>query len=266
MGCAEMSLFNRMMASVGIGAAKLDTLLEKSAYCPGEEIRGVVRIQGGAVAQRIEGIDLSIMTTYLKEVNDSKIPQNVQLGTVRVTPPIDVGPNAALELPFAFYLAPNTPLSIGRSSVWIKTTADIRSAVDPTDNDRIEVLPTPAMRAVMQAIELLGFRMREAETLYAPRLGGPHSPFVQEFEFVPYSGNYRGRLDELEVVFLRNSPSELELLLQIDRKATSLFGMFAEAMDMDETFVKVRITAADAQRGPQHVASLLDQIIIRYAH
>jgi len=42
--------------------------------------------------------------------------------------------------------------------------------------------------------------------------------------------------------------------------------MFAEAMDMDEAFVKVRITAADAQRGPQHVASLLDQIIFKYAH
>ncbi|RJE88758.1 sporulation protein SpoOM [Paenibacillus sp. 1011MAR3C5] len=261
-----MSLFNRMMASVGIGSAKLDTLLEKTAYYPGEEVRGVVRIQGGAVGQRIEGIDLTIMTTYLKEINDSKIPQNVQLGTVRVSPPIDVQPNAALELPFSFYLASNTPLTMGRSSVWIKTTADIRSAVDPTDNDRIEVVPTPAMRAVMQAIELLGFRMREAETLYAPRLGGQHSPFVQEFEWVPYSGAYRGRLDELEVVFLRNQPSELELLLQIDRRATSLFGMFAEAMDMDESFVRVTVTNADAQRGPQHVASLLDQVISRYAH
>lgn len=261
-----MSFFNRMMASVGIGSAKVDTLLEKTSYCPGEEIRGVVRIQGGSVGQRIEGIDLSIMTYYIKEVNDSKIQENVELGRVRVSPPIDVLPNEHRELGFAFQLAPNTPLSIGRTPVWIKTTADIRSAMDPTDNDRIEVVPTHAMNVVFQAIEALGFKLREAETMYAPRLGGSHSPFVQEFEWVPYSGSYRGRLDELELVFLRNHGHELELLLQIDRRATSLFGMFAEAMDMDESFVRVTISQGDVQHGPQHVASLLNQVISRYAH
>lgn len=261
-----MSFFNRMMASVGIGSAKVDTLLEKPNYYPGEEIRGVIRIQGGAVAQRIEGIDLSVMTYYMKEVNDTKMKQNVELSRVRVAPPIDMQPNEKREIGFAFQLAPNTPLSIGRTPVWIKTTADIRSAMDPTDNDYIEVVATPAMSAVMQAIEMLGFRLRQAETMYAPRLGGSQSPFVQEFEWVPYSGSYRGRLDELELVFLRNYGSSLELLLQIDRRATNLFGMFAEAMDMDESFVRVQISQDDVQRGQQHVAALLDQVISRYAH
>ncbi|MEK3885298.1 sporulation protein [Paenibacillus sp. PL2-23] len=261
-----MSFFNRMMASVGIGAAKVDTMLEKPNYCPGEEIRGAVRIQGGSVNQRIEGIDLSVMTYYVKEVNDSKMKQNVELGRVRVSPPLDVKANELKEIGFVFQLAPNTPLSIGRTPVWIKTTADIRAAMDPTDNDYIEVMPTYAQSAVLEAIEALGFRMKSAETVYAPKLGDSYSPFVQEFEFIPYSGSYRGRLDELELVFLRNHGAALELLLQIDRKATSLFGMFAEAMDMDESFVRVSISGDDVQRGPQHVAAVLDQIIARYAH
>ncbi|MFD0589929.1 sporulation protein [Paenibacillus sp. GCM10027627] len=261
-----MSFFNRMMASVGIGATKVDTLLEKTQYYPGEEIRGIVRIQGGAVDQRIEGIDLSIMTYYIKEVNDTKVQENIELGRVRVTSAINVAPNEKKEIGFTFQLAPNTPLSIGRTPVWIKTTADIRSAMDPTDNDKIEVLPTYSQGIVLQAIEALGFRLREAETVYAPRLGGSHSPFVQEFEFVPYSGSYRGRLDELELVFLRSHGYDLELLLQIDRKATSVFGMFAEAMDMDESFVRVTVTQSDVERGAQHVAGLLNQVISRYSH
>ncbi|MDF2837968.1 MAG: SpoOM family protein [Paenibacillus sp.] len=260
-----MSLFNRMMASVGIGAAKVDTLLERTSYSPGEEVRGVVRIYGGSVEQQIEGIDLSIMTYYIKEVNDSKMQQNVELGKVRVSPPITMRANENREIGFSFYLAPNTPLSIGRTPVWIKTTADIRSAVDPTDNDRIEVTPTPAMNVVLQAIESLGFKLREAETVYAPRLGDS-SPFVQEFEWVPYSGAYRGRLDELELVFLRNRGNELELLLQIDRRATNVFGMFAEAMDMDETFVKVVVRDSDLMQGAPYVASLINNVIARYAH
>ncbi|MGE7055864.1 sporulation protein, partial [Paenibacillus glucanolyticus] len=36
-----MSFFNKMLASVGIGAAQIDTHLEKSSYYPGEEVRGV---------------------------------------------------------------------------------------------------------------------------------------------------------------------------------------------------------------------------------
>lgn len=91
-----MSLFNRMMAGVGVGAAKIDTLLERTSYSPGEEMRGAVRIYGGSVDQHIEGIDLSIMTYYIKEVNDSKLKQNLELGRVRVTPPISVRANALM--------------------------------------------------------------------------------------------------------------------------------------------------------------------------
>lgn len=42
----RMSFFGRMLASVGIGSAKVDTVLEKVTYMPGEVVRGAVRIQG----------------------------------------------------------------------------------------------------------------------------------------------------------------------------------------------------------------------------
>lgn len=263
-GRFAVSLFNRMMACIGIGSAKVDTLLERTSYCPGEEIRGVVRIQGGQIDQQIDGIDLSVMTRYMREMNDNKVQQNAELYRVRVAPPITVRANETLEMPFAFALPANTPLSIGRSPVWIHTAADIRSAVDPTDHDRIEVVPSPAMHAVMGAFERMGFRLREAETIYAPKLGQSF-PFVQEFEWVPHSGQFRGRLDEVELVFLRNYGTSLELLLQVDRRATSLFGLFAEAMDMDESFVRVNLSESDLRQGPDHVAGLLHNSIARYA-
>ncbi|MFF2480247.1 sporulation protein [Paenibacillus sp. NPDC058071] len=261
-----MSLFNRMMASIGIGSAKVDTLLEKTVYYPGEDIQGIVRIQGGSVEQRIEGISLSIMSYYFKEVNDSKVKELVELSRFRVTPPVVIRANETQEIAFQFRLPSQTPLTIGKTPTWIKTTADIRAAADPTDNDHIEVRMSPEMGMVWQAIESLGFRLKEAETMYAPKLGGPQSPFVQEFEFVPYSGAYRGRLDELELIFLHNRGSELNMLLQIDRKATGLFSRFAEALDMDETFVRLTLSDNDFARGPQHVASVLQATISRYAH
>lgn len=35
-----MSFFKKLAASAGIGAAKVETILEKDAYYPGEEVRG----------------------------------------------------------------------------------------------------------------------------------------------------------------------------------------------------------------------------------
>ncbi len=259
-----MSFFSKVMASVGIGAAKVDTLLEKRTYQPGEEMNGIIRIQGGQVQQEIEGIDLSIMTYYIKEVDDRKVRQNVELGKVRATPSLVIAPGETKEEAFSFRLPLTTPLSIGRTPVWVQTKADIRSAIDPTDQDRIEVVPAPIMSAVIDGFERLGFRLREVETVYAPRLGGAF-PFVQEFEWVPSGGSYRGRLDEVELVFLRQQGDGLELLLQVDRRATSIMGLFAEAMDMDESFVRMTVTEAEAANGVDYVAGLLDQVIGRYA-
>lgn len=259
-----MSFFGRMLASIGIGAVRVDTVLERPGYAPGEDVRGVVRVFGGQIEQRLDAIDLSVMTSYLREMNDTKVRQYAELARIRVAPPQTVAPGERKEVPFSFVLPPFTPLTLGHTRVWIRTEAEVRAAVDPTDEDGIQVYPSVWQRTVLEAIEALGFRLREAETVYAPRLGRP-LPFVQEFEWVPYGGPYRGRLDELEVVFLRTDASGLTLLLQIDRKARSLLGLFAEAMDADESFVRVTVAPGELAGGPQRVAGLLDSVIARYA-
>lgn len=48
-----MSFFKKLAASAGIGAAKVETILEKDAYYPGEEVRGTVHVKGGKIAQDI---------------------------------------------------------------------------------------------------------------------------------------------------------------------------------------------------------------------
>ena len=58
-----MSFFNKMLASVGIGSAKVDTKLEKSSYEAGEQIKGEVEIYGGNVEQQVNAIYLTIYTT-----------------------------------------------------------------------------------------------------------------------------------------------------------------------------------------------------------
>ncbi len=264
-GMRIMSFFGRVLASVGVGSAKLDTVLDKSAYAQGEEIRGAVRLQGGNLEQRIDGIEVSVMTTYTREINDRPIQQTAVVARYRVADAVTVQPQERRELPFSIILPAGVPISIGSGQVWIKTVADIQAAVDPTDEDSIHVIPEAGRKAVLEAIEQIGFRLRKAETVYAPRLGGALA-FVQEFEWIPSSGRYRGLLDELELTFVGSPNGEVRLLLQIDRRSSGLAGFFAEATDTDESFVRVTLTRRDLDGGVPHIAGVLQGIIDHYAH
>lgn len=255
-------MFNRFLASIGIGNASIDTLLEKPRYMPGETVRGVVKIRGGNVEQQIETIHLSVMTQYVRESNDQKYTQNAEVGRYHVSAPFLLRAGENREVPFSFELPHQTPLTFSRTPVWVKTELDIRGAVDPGDNDRIEVVPTPPMNVVLEAMDLLGFRLRKADCEYASRLGG-RMPFVQEIEFVPTT-QFRGRLDEVEIMFFP-SEHELELVLQIDRRARGLSSMFAEAMNMDESFVRVKYSNDQLRQGATVISHQLADIIARFA-
>lgn len=258
-----MSFFQRMMASIGIGSAQVDTLLENQRVEPGETVRGVVRVKGGSVDQQVGAIYIKVMTQYLREIDDRKVYENAEVAKVRVSDPFTVGAGQSMEIPFAFELPLFTPLTIGRTPVWLKTGLDVKSAVDPTDDDRMEVVPNAAMRAVIDGVSELGFRLRSADCEYAPRIGHGRFSFVQELEYIPVSGPYRGRLDELEVTMLPQG-SQIDLLLQIDRRARGISTLFAEALDMDETFVRCTLDASVLSAGSSAVAAEIDSVIRRF--
>jgi sporulation-control protein len=256
-----MSFFNKVFASVGIGSAKVDTKLEKDTLSAGELVKGVVEIQGGNVEQKVDEIYLSLHTTYIKESDDKKYNVTATIDRFRVVESFTINPNERKEIPFSFKLPHDTPITIGRTRIWVTTGLDIKNAVDPTDKDYIKVLPHPLVSAVFQAVEEMGFRLREAdcqETSYRLR---KRLPFVQEFEFVPMSGPFRGKLDELELVFYPHSNDQMEVYMQVDRKAKGLGGFLAEAMDMDETNLRLTITTSDLP----NLRAKLQSTIERYA-
>ena len=49
-----MSIFNKVLASVGIGNAKVDTKLSDSTFMVGEMISGVTEVVGGNTSQSVE--------------------------------------------------------------------------------------------------------------------------------------------------------------------------------------------------------------------
>ncbi|ULL13210.1 sporulation protein SpoOM [Paenibacillus sp. H1-7] len=257
-----MSFFKKMLASVGIGSAKVDTQLHTERLAAGEEVQGVAVLAGGELEQQIDSLYLFVKTQYIKEENDRKVTKEAIIDKILISSAFTLGANERREIPFRFVLSEQTPITLRRTPVWIETGLDIKMAVDPTDRDLIEVLPHSHMGTVLDALEDLGFRLREITNDYSPRLG-QGLPFVQEFEFVPNAGPFRGLLDELEVLFFLKG-DDLELFLQIDRRARGLGGFFSEAMGADESFIRFTIPGDQLRRGSGYIADQLQELIRRY--
>lgn len=252
-----MGLFNKVLASIGIGVAKVDTKLRESQLLLGEHITGVVEVTGGNVEQGIDDIYLSLCATYTTEVDDRKVTKKAMIEKWKIAHSFVIGVGEKKEFSFSFPLPIDTPVTLGKTRVWLHTGLDIKNAVDPTDEDYIRVQPNQMMNAVFRAMENLGFQLKEAECKEAAYGIRKRLPFVQEFEYVPVRGEFRGKLDEVEMIFFPHAPNEMELLIQVDRRARGLAGLFAEALDLDETFVRVTIHEQRIQTLRTDLASLI---------
>ena len=238
-------MFNKLLRSIGIGGAKVDTILANRTCIPGGVIEGEVRIYGGNAAQDIETIYLSLMTDYEVEVDDHKIRKSVDLGRVRLTDRFSVQANQELVMPFRIPVPLTTPVTMGKSAVWVQTGLDIKSAVDPQDRDLLDVRPHPLVDAFIASAERIGLRLYKVDSEKATyRHAGNGMPFVQEFEFRPFGGEFRGRLDEIEAVF-QLTEAGANVTLQVDRRARDLGSFFAEAAGLDESYTGFSYTQAD---------------------
>lgn len=240
-----MGFLKRMMAAVGVGGARVDARLESSAVRVGEQLSGVVQIQGGGVQQRIERINLGVATRYKHE--DSYVSH--QLSRHPVVPGFDLAPGETREFPFTIPVPLNTPLSLPGTQVWLATDADIAGAVDPGDQDHLQVLPSREQEVLIGAAQRLGFQLSGSEVEYH------RGQIVQELAFRPPYGQYR--IAEIEMMMLP-SGGGLDVILEVDRRATGLASMFASEFEQRGRW---HLSAQTLAAGPDAVARELEQRI-----
>ncbi|GAB6098326.1 sporulation protein [Halanaerocella petrolearia] len=254
-----MSMFQKLMASIGIGAARVDTLLEKKQIQPGEEVKGQIKIYGGNIEQKIDKLYLYVMTQYEKEVDDKKTIAEEKIQQVDISVDQTIQPEDETEHSFSFILDKQTPISNSRFPVWIHTGLDIKRAIDPKDNDRLEILPHKYLKVVLDALEELGFKIKSIENEFV-RTG--KFPFIQELEFRP-TNLFRNELDELEMVYFITDDA-IQLFFEIDRRGRGVTGLFSEALDLDESQEKLRINKTQIKKGSTQVAELIKDFIECY--
>lgn len=261
-----MSLMKRMLASVGIGAAKVDTIVQGDRFAPGDTLDAVVKVMGGKTEQQIDSLYFSVCCNYeaTRETEDDEgdetevtVTETAVLEKFKVSEAFAIGPGDTEEIPLSFQLPFQTPLTLGKTKVWIATGLDIKKAIDPGDTDYIEVVPGDLTGALFDALNELGFELVKAKCEAVGSGFHIKQPFVQEFEFKPVSGNFRSKLDELELICFPQADNA-DVIMEIDRKARGLRGFFAEMTDMDETRIKFSFNFEDLPHLSEQLLEMIE--------
>ena len=241
----------KVLASVGIGNATVDTVLPSTTVTPGETIDAEVNVSGGSTEQEVGAIRFELETEYATEEGyaEGDIDRFTLTEDLTIEPDAEETRTVSIEIPYG------TPVTIGNVDVWVETELDIDWAVDPEDRDYLDVEPTPRLQAVFDAMDDLGFSFRTAECEADPydRYGSGHQ-FVQEFEFRPQTGRFRGDLDEVELVAGENA-DELTLFVEIDRRG----GLLSEMAETDESKTSLTVRDADAATVRDDLERVLEQ-------
>lgn len=233
-----------MASALGIGGIKVDAIVNTTYTYPGGTVEGVIQILGGDVKQSISSVVLEINTTYDKctGVKSDIVVESIQ----KITVPINrkVSEHENIEVPFSFIVPSNCPVTTNRNPIWIGSQLEIDMAVDSKDKDYITVQNTDEMNNVIQALENLGFRSREINNI-ASKSKIAYYNFLQRFQFVAVDGDFRGEIDELEVVFFKDNYG-LTIYLYINRGVRQ--GVLDKAFGDDEDKqIKIEFTQAELE-------------------
>lgn len=220
-----MGFFDKMLSTVGIGAAKVDTVLNSSLTKPGGLISGVVHVKGGNVDQDISDIDVSLMVDVKVESDDLTYYEPNLIYKHRVTGSFKIHKGENRQFPFEFNVPLEVPITVlgpyklSNIKLYVKTDLDIENALDKADKDYLEIEPLPTMVNFLNAIVNLGFAFHKAD-VEKGRLPGSNYHFFEEIEFYGSRSRFP-KIKELEVTFLAN-PNEVNVILEMDKKG--LFG------------------------------------------
>lgn len=195
-------MFKKLMASFGVGAAKVNLVLDKEGYRIGEVVRGKVIVMGGNVAQDINTLDVDVL---MRVIIKGKEVKRV-LDTVPVARNFRLEAREVKEIPFEHLLPINYPIAKSSLSYFLITKMDIAQAMDTDDNDPLVVLPNKDMQMVFDALQILNFKEKIGS--------GKITEFGQEFEFYP-GPQFAEQLKEIKLKFYIGE-NEFKLFMEIE--------------------------------------------------
>lgn len=241
-------MLKKIFSTIGVGGAKVDTVLDNHELRAGGEVKGKVIIYGGKADQHINKLIIYTMTSMKGKTYtmwETLVCENMQIHE-----------GEKYELDFTYMLPPDMPVTERNVVSWLYTGLDVSMAKDSSDEDHIKVLPHPIVQNIFDIMHQMNFRVDKASIAEVHPEMDTFLPVIQEYEFKPQGGDFHKKIDEVEIIFVPREGDVVDLYLEIDKKA----GMLREMFDKDEKHVHIRIDASVGYDGDQ-LGQLIQNIL-----
>ena len=128
-------ILRKYMALIGIGSAKIDLILEKDTYMPGELVKGYFLVKGGTIEQQLKRIECDlVVTTDNDEEKDEKVIDSITIFTSKL-----IESDATNQILFTFRLPQSMQPELG-ASYRFKSRLSFKQGVESLDHDVIQIL------------------------------------------------------------------------------------------------------------------------------
>ena len=126
-------ILRKYMSLLGIGSPKIDLVLEKVIYAPGEKVDGYFSIKGGTIEQKLKRIDCDLV--MVDELRGKE--KVVDFITILTAECIQSGETS--NIPFSFRLPDSATVSTGTLIYRFKTKLSFKEGVESFDTDEIKI-------------------------------------------------------------------------------------------------------------------------------
>ncbi|MFB6266536.1 MAG: sporulation protein [Halodesulfurarchaeum sp.] len=167
----------------------------------GTETEATLEIHGGTADQAVDAVELSIQV-------GCRTPDgldSVRVDQSAVAGPVTIHATDRRTLGVPFEIPATAPLTFGGATAELAVTLDRGGAPDPGNpaaTTGLEVGPSDRMQPVFDALDDLGFRLRDAiPTRVATEPAGVPSAITQRFRFEKSAGPFADALDGVVIGF-----------------------------------------------------------------
>jgi sporulation-control protein len=129
-------ILRKYMSMLGIGSARIDLILPKESFSPGEYINGYFLVKGGTIEQQLKRIDCDLIMTNpitgIEKVVDSTMVLTSKL----------IESEESNKVSFTFKLRKDLPYSTEEQIYHFKTKLTFHEGgIESKDQDIIQIIP-----------------------------------------------------------------------------------------------------------------------------
>jgi sporulation-control protein len=242
-------VFQTFLASVGVGAARVDLVLDHAWVTMGKNVTGKVVVTGGKTAQMIEGLTVHFKMESYHAKALSRIEE--EIATVFVSDEaFEICPGEEREFPFAFACPRALPASSINTKYFFTTDLEIKHGKDSHDRDYIEVRPDGFHQNFLEAVRSFGLKTGWEGLIKQ------ENEWYQLIQLHP-TAQFSGKFDELILYFrVDEEGGAIEGVLETDLSTSGQSDVLVDMLNLDETTRRFRLTKENLETPEQAKAAV----------